>query len=238
MISIELLRKQKLLQRLDESVLIDLARHMRFEQFQKRDYVFHKGSAGDALIMVLSGCLQMVTLSEDNREVGLSFVRAGDYCGELSIIDGGTRSASAVAVADSMVGFLPRAKARWLFFHDPIVVEQLLMKMSAMLRSSSQQHSLLSMNRSYSRIYAVLMNTAKKPVSAQPVIENLPTQQTIAMMANVSRETVSRAIQALLKMGVVTKDTKRLIVQDVATLEKLARGEADISELQAVKNSA
>jgi CRP/FNR family cyclic AMP-dependent transcriptional regulator len=107
-----------------------------------------------------------------------------------------------------------------------------------MLRSSSQQHSLLSMNRSYSRIYAVLMNTAKKPVSAQPVIENLPTQQTIAMMATVSRETVSRAIQALLKMGVVTKDTKRLIVQDVATLEKLARGEADISELQAVKNSA
>nr|NDG07259.1 Crp/Fnr family transcriptional regulator [Oxalobacteraceae bacterium] len=40
MISIELLRKQRLLQRLDESVVIDLARHMRFEQFQKRDYVF------------------------------------------------------------------------------------------------------------------------------------------------------------------------------------------------------
>ena len=238
MISIELLRKQRLLQRLDESVVIDLARHMRFEQFQKRDYVFHKGSSGDALIMVLSGRLQIVTLSEDNREVGLSFVEAGDYCGELSIIDGGARSASAVAVVDSMVGFLPRAKARWLFFHDPVVVEQLLMKMSAMVRSSSQQRSLLSMNRSYSRIYAVLMNTAKKPSSAQPVIENLPTQQAIAMMANVSRETVSRAIQALVKMGVVTKDTKRLIVQDVATLEKLARGETDISEIQDLRKSA
>jgi CRP-like cAMP-binding protein len=137
-----------------------------------------------------------------------------------------------------MVGFLPRTKARWLFFHDPVVVEQLLMKMSAMVRSSSQQRSLLSMNRSYSRIYAVLMNTAKKPSSAQPVIENLPTQQAIAMMANVSRETVSRAIQALVKMGVVTKDTKRLIVQDVATLEKLARGETDISEVQDLRKSA
>jgi CRP-like cAMP-binding protein len=132
MISIELLRKQRLLQRLDESVVIDLARHMRFEQFQKRDYVFHKGSSGDALIMVLSGRLQIVTLSEDNREVGLSFVEAGDYCGELSIIDGGARSASAVAVVDSMVGFLPRAKARWLFFtaafiaqHEPLLLTYL-----------------------------------------------------------------------------------------------------------------
>ncbi len=94
------------------------------------------------------------------------------------------------------------------------------------------------MNRSYSRIYAVLMNTAKKPSSAQPVIENLPTQQAIAMMANVSRETVSRAIQALVKMGMVTKDTKRLVVQDVATLEKLARGETDISEVQDLRKSA
>ncbi len=238
MISIELLRKQRLLQRLDESVLIDLAKHMRFEQFQKRDYVFHKGSPGDALVMVLSGKLQITTLSEDNREVGLSFVDAGDYCGELSIIDGGTRSASAIAVAESMVGFLPRAKARWLFFHDPAVVEQLLMKMSAMVRSSSQQRSLLSMNRSYSRIYAVLMNTAKMPTNTETVIDNLPTQQTIATMANVSRETVSRAIQALLKMGVVTKDTKRLIVRDTLTLEKLARGEVDINDIQDLRKSA
>jgi hypothetical protein len=39
-------------------------------------------------------------------------------------------------------------------------------------------------------------------------------------------------------MGVVTKDTKRLIVQDVPTLEKLARGETDISEIQDLRNSA
>ena len=107
MISIELLRKQKILQSLDESILIDLAHHIRFEQFQKRDYIFHKGSIGDSLVLVLSGQLQIVTLSEDNREVGLSFVEAGDYCGELSIIDGLPRSASAIAATDCMVGFLP-----------------------------------------------------------------------------------------------------------------------------------
>ena len=232
MISIELLRKQKILQSLDDSILIDLAHHIRFEQFQKRDYIFHKGSIGDSLVLVLSGQLQIVTLSEDNREVGLSFVEAGDYCGELSIIDGLPRSASAIAATDCMVGFLPRAKTRWLFFNDPQVMENLLIKMSAMVRQASQQRSLLGMNRSYSRIYAVLMNTAKQKEGNLTTIDNLPTQQTIATMANVSRETVSRAIHALINQGVVFKDVKRLVVRDTRLLEQLSRGEVEIQEVK------
>ena len=115
MVSVELLRKQKLLHGLDESVLIDLGNAIRFEQFQKRDFVFHKGSAGDALVMLMSGRLQIIALSEDNREVGLSFLEPGDYCGELSIIDGLPRSASAIATTESMVGFLPKSLATSVF---------------------------------------------------------------------------------------------------------------------------
>ena len=44
-------------------------------------------------------------------------------------------------------------------------------------------------------------------------MERMPTQQEIAMMVNISRETVSRAIQILLQKGVVEKDLRRLIVR-------------------------
>ena len=234
MISIELLRKQQILQSLDEAILIDLANLIRFEQFHKRDYIFHKGSTGDSLVMVLSGRLQIVTLSEDNREVGLNFIEAGDYCGESSIIDGQPRSASAIAATDCMVGFLPRAKARWLFFSDQQVMENLLIKMASMVRQASQQRSLLGMNRSYSRIYAVLMQTANKRSDDLTTIDNLPTQQSIATMANVSRETVSRAIHALVQQGVVLKDVKRLIVRDTGLLEQLSRGEVEIQQVKKI----
>jgi DNA-binding GntR family transcriptional regulator len=88
------------------------------------------------------------------------------------------------------------------------------------------------MNRSYSRIYAVLMNTAKQKEGNLTTIDNLPTQQTIATMANVSRETVSRAIHALINQGVVFKDVKRLVVRDTRLLEQLSRGEVDIQEIK------
>ena len=44
-------------------------------------------------------------------------------------------------------------------------------------------------------------------------IERMPTQQEIAIMVNISRETVSRAIQILLQKGLVEEDLRRLIVR-------------------------
>jgi DNA-binding GntR family transcriptional regulator len=59
-------------------------------------------------------------------------------------------------------------------------------------------------------------------------IENLPNQQAIAIMANVSRETVSRAIRSLIDGQVIERDYRRLIVRNAALLTKLARGEAEL----------
>ena len=50
-------------------------------------------------------------------------------------------------------------------------------------------------------------------------------------MANVSRETVSRAIQALIKAGVIQKDTRQLIIKDPRALEQLAKGEVQVDQL-------
>ncbi|MGT2491378.1 helix-turn-helix domain-containing protein [Cupriavidus basilensis] len=73
------------------------------------------------------------------------------------------------------------------------------------------------------------MSAAKNPTGNLVTIENLPNQQGIAIMANVSRETVSRAIHALVSTGIVQKDLRtRLIVREPVLLEKLAKGEAEI----------
>lgn len=45
------------------------------------------------------------------------------------------------------------------------------------------------------------------------VIDNMPTQQEIAIMVNTSRETVSRALHILIQNGVVEKDLRRLIIR-------------------------
>lgn len=68
----------------------------------------------------------------------------------------------------------------------------------------------------------------KRSVGDHLTIENLPNQQAIAIMANVSRETVSRAIGALVDRRVVERDYRRLIVRDAELLKRLAKGEAEL----------
>jgi CRP/FNR family transcriptional regulator, cyclic AMP receptor protein len=74
----------------------------------------------------------------------------------------------------------------------------------------------------------VLEASMKKVAGDLLTIENLPNQQAIAIMANVSRETVSRAIRSLVEGHVIERDYRRLIVRDAAMLRKLARGEAEL----------
>jgi hypothetical protein len=61
--------------------------------------------------------------------------------------------------------------------------------------------------------FALLNQFAKSTPGGLVVMESMPTQQEIAIMVNISRETVSRAIQILLQKGVMEKDLRRLIVR-------------------------
>lgn len=226
---VEALRRQKLLAGLDTAILEKLAGLTHFEQFDKRAYVIHKGSAGDSLVLLVSGRLQVIAPSEDGREVGLHFVEPGDYLGEIAVIDGGVRSASVVATTTSVVGLLPGNVARQLFTRHPVIAERLLLRLCHTIRQSSHIRSVLGMARAFSRIYAVLHSATRSWQDEGLVtIENLPSQQAIAIMANVSRETVSRAMQALFSNNIVEKDNRRLIVRNPAALAKLARGEMEL----------
>lgn len=237
--SIELLKTQQLFKNLNDEFLEELRHHIRFQEFRKNEYILHKGAPGDSLLLLFTGRLQIISLSEEGKEVGLNFIEAGDYFGEIAIIDGGPRSAAVIANTTSVVGFLPKAQALKLFHNNPIIAERILTRLCQIIRQETQYRANLGSSKAYTRIYSVLFsNTAlrqpevTKTTPKAMSIENLPNQQSIAMMANVSRETVSRALQALIKAGVIQKDTKRLIIRNPQLLTQLASGEIDVTQLK------
>jgi CRP/FNR family transcriptional regulator, cyclic AMP receptor protein len=228
--AVDLLKQQTLLRNVSDDVMEQVSRAIRYRRFGKRDFVVHKGDAGSSLLMLMSGRLQVIALSEDGREVGLNFVEPGDYFGELSIIDGGPRSASIIATTESVVGFLGKAEAQTLFYRNPAVVEALMQRLCRTIRQASSYRSMLGLSRAYARVYSVLEASMKKEAdSGLMTIENLPSQQAIAIMANVSRETVSRAVGSLVSSVVVQRERRRLVIVDPLMLRKLAKGEAELA---------
>lgn len=197
-----------------------MAACLQLRHVERGQHVLHKGSIGDHLLFLLSGRLQAVDMTEDGREIGLSFLTAGDYFGELSIIDGLPRSASVVACEPSLIALLPRTQALALIYNTPLVAERVLKRMAMSIRSASSYRTILGIPNAFQRVFALLNQFAKIAPGGLVVIEKMPTQQEIAIMVNTSRETVSRAIHILIQKGIVEKDMRRLIVRQPEALHK------------------
>ena len=210
----------------DAKTLDQIAAALQLRKVERGAHVLRKGSPGDHLLFVISGRLQAVDMTEDGREIGLNLLVSGDYFGELSIIDGLPRSASVVALENSMIALLPRTQALGLIYNTPLIVERLLKRMASSIRRSADYRTILGIPNAFQRVFALLNQFAKVMPSGLVVIEKMPTQQEMAIMVNTSRETVSRALHTLLAKGVVQKDLRRLIVRQPLELRRVASNEA------------
>jgi len=219
------LRKIPLLSELTDEEILKVKGELRYRHYPKRAVVLHKGGSGDGLLFLLSGHLQVVDVTEDGRSVGLRMLSAGDFFGEIALINDSTRSASVVATTEVLVAFLPATIALHLFSHSPSVARKMLRHLAQKIQRDSEFRALLSINNTTRRIftYLALMQQTPNPDGTH-VIENLPTHQDIANMINTSRETVTRALAALVQQGIAQKDAHRLVILDPAGLQRLVQG--------------
>lgn len=159
----------------------------------------------------------------------------GDFVGELSVIDHQPKAESLMDLKESVVALIPAEITRQLFLKYSLVSGQVMEHLCKTIRRVTQIRSALAINRAQGRVYHLLLQFAKAAPDESRTIKGLPSQQTIAIMANVSRESVSRAIPALIKQNVLRKDARKLIVTSPGKLTELARG--DTEQTKTTKNS-
>jgi len=211
-----------LLAGVDAATLRRLAGAVTWRDVKKKEAVLFKGSPGDHLLFLVQGRLQVLDVTESGREIGLNLLNTGDYFGELSIIDNEPRSASVVAIEKSLVALLPKAQAWELFHQNPLVAERVLLGLAKKLRNASTYQTILCLPNASQRVFALLQRLCKVAPGGLVVIDFPPKQQELAIMANTSRETVSRATKVLTDSRILEKDNHRLIVRDPEALARLA----------------
>ena len=83
---------------IDPGELQPLADKLRRRNFQKGEVIFHQDDPGDRLHFLAEGLVKISIVSRDGRENDIALLTQGDCFGEMSVLDGGSRSATAVAV--------------------------------------------------------------------------------------------------------------------------------------------
>ncbi|MES3009893.1 MAG: Crp/Fnr family transcriptional regulator [Pseudomonadota bacterium] len=224
------LARLPLLVGVDEATLSQIAQSITWRDVEKKESAILKGSAGDHLMFLISGRMQVLDITESGREIGLNLLVAGDYFGELAVIDDLPRSASVIAMEASVVAFLPKAQSLTLFHQNALVAERVIRGLAKKLRAASVYQTILCLPNASQRVFALLQRLCTIAPGGLVVVQHVPKQQELAIMANTSRETVSRAIKVLLDRGIVEKDNHRLIVRDPVALRALSSHDADTDD--------
>jgi len=214
---IDLLKSVSLFWDLEQKELGYISDKMVSKNFDNGNLIFLEESEGENLFFVVEGSVKITRLSKDGREVILAILNAGDFFGEMSLLDGESRSANVIALEKTEVLSLNREHFLEVLHECPQIAIQLLKEMTSRLRKSDRQIVSLSLSDAEKRIALCIVRFADEQGTirnGQVTIPKIPIQQDIANMAGTSRETVSRAMSLLVDEEYIERNGRELKILD------------------------
>jgi CRP-like cAMP-binding protein len=218
------LRDSCLFERADEGALVEIARQLRRRRFRRNETIFHQGDPGDSLHVVSSGAVKIVLPGMEGEEAIIATLRSGDFFGELALLDGAPRSATAVALEASETWALSRDLLRASLDRDQSLRDSLLAGLARELRRITGQVEELHFLDLAGRLASRLARLAREadPGSDEVRLDWPYTQSDLAAMIGGTRQSVNKLLAGLVERGLVILEKDTLIVPDVEALEREA----------------
>jgi uncharacterized membrane protein len=122
----EVLNRVPFFQLLDDAERAAVAALMRKERIAPGTTIFREHDPGGVLYVVTLGQVELSVIGEDRRKLVVDVLRPGEFFGEVSLLDGGVRSATAVAVDEVEAFSLEREPFLSLLRRSPEVALDVL----------------------------------------------------------------------------------------------------------------
>jgi CRP/FNR family cyclic AMP-dependent transcriptional regulator len=223
--AIDLLRRTRLFSGLSEPMLEALAERAVERSVPRHGRLFYQGDPGTGLFVVASGLIKVVVTSEDGEEMVLVTLGPGEALGELSVVDGGPRSASAEALEPTVALMITRPVLLDLAARDRALTEALLHALGGLLRRLTEQASDLVFLDLPGRMAKLLAGlAAERGLATAEGIEldaNL-TQTDLAGMVGASRQSVNQILQGFARRGYLQVRGRRIVVHRLDLLRRRA----------------
>ncbi len=220
-----LLSKTSIFQQLDQRALEALAERAVDRSYRKGQAIFHEGDPGDAMFVLSEGLVKILVTSEDGDEMVLATLKAPDLFGEITLIDGGVRSATVEALEPTRVLAITRDTFLQVLRDNPGVTDPLLRSLGAYIRRLTERASDLVFLGLNERIAKLLLQFAEESGSEDPsgiVLDLALTQSDLARMVGSSRQSMNQVLRAFERRGYIQVQGKQILLRDRSSLQRLA----------------
>jgi CRP/FNR family cyclic AMP-dependent transcriptional regulator len=202
----------------------DLEKLGMVRRYRRGDVLFHEGDDAGAVLVLLAGHVKAAVTS-DGREVILGFPGPGELLGEVSAVDGQSRSGTVRAVDDVEALVVPGSAFRAYLDQRPRIALVLLRSIAARLREADRRRVDYAVNDVVVRVAGRLVELCDRFGSADGAAIDIGlaiTQDELAAWAGASREAVAKAMGLLRTLGWVQTERRRILVLDLPALRRYA----------------
>jgi len=203
----------------EEMELISLARICRHRHLPKGSVVFFQSDPGEAFYLVLSGSVVIMLNSQDGRELVINEARSGDTFGELSLITGEPRSASAITREKCELVMIPAQAFQKVLNSQPKMVRYLLDNIARQLSASGERESALAFLDAPGRIVRILLLLDQE--NAEKGFMTL-SQEELAQRTGLTRQTVAKILGHWRRSGWLLTGRGRIMLMNRKALEQVA----------------
>jgi CRP/FNR family cyclic AMP-dependent transcriptional regulator len=209
-----------LLQGLGDADRTRLQAECRWRTIARGAEVISAEAGSTEVHFIASGRVRVTFYSPSGREVAFRELGAGTSFGELSAIDGQTRSASVVALDETTIATLSRDRFWRLLRESPEVSANVLRNLAALVRDLSARIVDTTVLTVPQRVRAEIVRLARAtgPKGKSALILRSPTHAELASQIGATREAVSRELSRMAGEGLVERRGRDLLVHDVAGL--------------------
>jgi CRP/FNR family transcriptional regulator, cyclic AMP receptor protein len=220
----ELLGRTELFRPLDERSRREVAAVATQTAFAKGQTIFVQDEPGDRMFVLAEGAVKLVVRSRHGEVVELARHRPPAVFGEVALLDGGPRSASAEAIEPSLLLGIARAKVIELLRSDSGVVDALLRSLGELVRRANRQTTDLVFLDLQGRVARKLLELAEAPgTSGGTVLDQRAfTQTELAHMVGGVRQTVNLALRSLERRGLIRVSEGKIEILELDRLRRRA----------------
>jgi CRP/FNR family cyclic AMP-dependent transcriptional regulator len=196
---------------LGEADKADLASRFVPRRHPKNAVVINEGDDSGSLYVILEGRVKVYLTDAAGKEVILNTLGAGEYFGEVSLLDDAPRSASIITLEDCRFGVLRKEAFIDSITNHPHIAFKIIQGLTLRLRALSDNVRSLALMDVYGRVARLLLELAEEDDGRQ-VIEDKLTHNDIAARVGASPKMVGRIMLELKKGGYLRKAGPRLII--------------------------
>ena len=219
---IEYLRKVPLFAGLDVAELTPIASLAQRRTFEAREIIVQQADPGGELFVIVEGHVKVISAGVDGRDSALNIMGPGDVFGEVSLLDGGPRSATVAALDPCTLLGIRREPFMRFLETSPKTAIELLKVVTGHLRKLTERSEDVAFlrvgGRLAKRIAAVAERYGERGPDGSLRVPFKLSQQEIGELVNATRESANKQLKSWEDSGLLSHDHGHLVVHDLERL--------------------